>query len=105
REIVRMGRCTLDLAAHQLYDAQGDAVPLTGMEFDLLKAFAEHPDRVLSRNQLLEFAHNRGSEAFDRSIDLRVMPIRRKIEANPHKPEVLKTIRGSDYLYVSGRAR
>jgi DNA-binding response OmpR family regulator len=105
REMVRMGCCTLDLAAHRLYDAKGDDVPLTTMEFELLKAFAEHPDRVLSRDQLLDFAHNRGAEAFDRSIDLRVMRIRRKIETNPDKPEVLKTIRGSGYLFVSGRAR
>jgi two-component system phosphate regulon response regulator OmpR len=105
REMVRMGCCTLDLAGHRLFGATGDEIPLTSTEFDLLKAFAQHPDRVLSRNQLLEFAQNRDSEAFDRSIDLRVMRIRRKIEANPDKPEVLKTIRGAGYLFVSGRGR
>ena len=51
-EIVRMGSCTLDLAAHRLYDASGADIPLTSMEFDLLQAFAKHPDRVLSREQL-----------------------------------------------------
>jgi DNA-binding response OmpR family regulator len=104
-EIVKMGTCTLDLAAHRLYDAKGDDVPLTTMEFDLLKAFAQHPDRVLSRDQLLEFAHNRGAEAFDRSIDLRVMRIRRKIESNPDEPQVLKTVRGAGYVFVSGNRR
>src|SRR5215475_6188987 len=93
REMLRMGHCTLDLAAHRLYDTKGNDVPLTNLEFNLLKAFAEHPDRVLSRDQLLEFAHHGGTDAFDRSIDLRVMRIRRKIEANPDKPEVLKTVR------------
>ena len=58
-EVVKMGACTLDLAAHHLYDANGEEVPLTSMEFDLLHAFATHPDRVLSRNQLLELAHHR----------------------------------------------
>jgi len=105
QEVVRMGRCTLDLAAHRLYDEQGEDVPLTSTEFDLLKAFAEHPDRVLSRNQLLEFTRNRSGDAFDRSIDLRVMRIRRKIEADPDVPTVLKTIRGSGYLFVSRRGR
>jgi two-component system, OmpR family, phosphate regulon response regulator OmpR len=102
-ELVRMGACTLDLAAHRLYDATGNDVALTSMEFDLLKAFAEHPDRVLSRDQLLEFAHNRSAEAFDRSIDLRIMRIRRKIEGDPEKPQVLKTVRGAGYVFVSGR--
>jgi len=102
-EIVKMGACTLDLAAHRLYDAKGDDVPLTSMEFDLLKAFADHPDRVLNRDQLLEFAHNRGAEAFDRSIDLRIMRIRRKIESDPEKPQVLKTVRGAGYIFATGR--
>src|SRR5262249_2156669 len=60
-EIVRIGRCTLDLGAHRLYDTKGNDVPLTNLEFNLLRAFAEHPDRVLSRDQLLEFAHPRGA--------------------------------------------
>jgi two-component system phosphate regulon response regulator OmpR len=102
-EVVRMGRCTLDLAAHHLYDANGEEVPLTSMEFDLLHAFATHPDRVLSRSQLLELAHHREADVFDRSIDIRMARIRRKIEADPEKPEILKTVRGAGYIYVSGR--
>lgn len=99
--IVHMGACALDLAAHRLYDPQGSDVPLTSMEFDLLKAFAEHPDRVLSRDQLMDLAHHRNAEAFDRSIDLRIMRIRRKIESDPEHPQVLKTIRGAGYMFVS----
>jgi DNA-binding response OmpR family regulator len=101
-EIVRMGACTLDLAAHRLYDANGNDVPLTSMEFDLLKTFARHPDRVLSRDQLLDLAHHRSAQAFDRSIDLRIMRIRRKIERDPDQPQVLKTVRGAGYVFVSG---
>jgi two-component system, OmpR family, phosphate regulon response regulator OmpR len=104
-EMVKMGTCTLDLAAHRLYDAKGDDIPVTTMEFDLLRTFAQHPDRVLSRDQLLELAHNRSADAFDRSIDLRVMRIRRKLETDPDQPQVLKTVRGAGYLFVSGRRR
>jgi len=102
-EIIPMGSCTLDLAAHRLRNDRGENVHLTSMEFDLLKAFAEHPDRVLSRERLLELAHNREAEVFDRSIDLRIARIRRKIEADAEKPQVLKTVRGAGYMFVSGR--
>jgi two-component system phosphate regulon response regulator OmpR len=104
-ELVKMGACMLDLAAHRLYGADGGDIPLTSMEFDLLKTFAEHPDRVLSRNQLLDFAHHRSAAPFDRSIDLRIMRLRKKIETDPEDPEVLKTIRGVGYLFASGRKR
>jgi two-component system phosphate regulon response regulator OmpR len=99
-ERVRMGQCTLDLAAHRLYDAEGKEIPLTSMEFDLLKAFAQHPNRVLSRDQLLDLAHNRDGDVFDRSIDVRITRIRKKIEADPEKPQVLKTVRGAGYMFV-----
>jgi two-component system phosphate regulon response regulator OmpR len=79
------------------------------MEYDLLKAFAEHPNRVLSRDQLLDMAHNRGQlldmahnrgwEPFDRSIDIRIARIRRKIEPDPGKPQVIKTVRGAGYIF------
>ena len=97
---VRMGTCMLDLAAHRLYDAAGQEVALTSMEFDLLKAFAQHPNRVLSRDQLLDLAHNRESDVFDRSIDVRITRIRKKIEIDPEKPQVLKTVRGAGYMFV-----
>lgn len=97
---VRFGRCELNLEAHKLFDAAGEELPLTAMEFDLLKVFAENANRVLNRDQLMELAHNRGWEVFDRSIDLRIMRLRRKLEADPEKPETIKTIRGVGYMYV-----
>ena len=100
-----MGACTLDLAAHQLYDADGEEIPLTSMEFDLLHAFAIRPDRVLSREQLLELAHHRETDVFDRSIDIRMARIRRKIEIDPEKPQVLKTVRGAGYIFVSSNKK
>jgi DNA-binding response OmpR family regulator len=98
------GLCELDLATRTLLDKEGKTVPLTAMEFDLLKVFAENAGRVLNRDQLMELAHHRGWEVFDRSIDLRIMRLRRKIEPDPEKPEVIKTVRGVGYLYVNGKA-
>jgi two-component system phosphate regulon response regulator OmpR len=70
------------------------------MEFDLLKAFAENPNRVLSRDRLLDLAHNRDWDPYDRSIDIRITRIRRKIEPDPAKPQTIKTVRGSGYIFV-----
>jgi two-component system phosphate regulon response regulator OmpR len=95
-----IGACQLDLEAHRLYDADGQEVPITSMEFDLLKAFVEHPNRVLSRDQLLDLAHNKDWEPFDRSIDIRIARLRRKIETDPSKPQVVKTVRGAGYIFV-----
>ena len=97
---IRFGGCRLDLDAHKLYDADGEEVPITSMEFDLLKAFALHPNRVLSRDQLLDLAHNKDWEPFDRSIDIRIARLRRKIETDPAKPQVVKTVRGAGYIFV-----
>lgn len=102
RNEVRFGACRLDLDAHKLYGPDGSEIPLTSMEFDLLKAFAERPNRVLTRDQLLDLAHNRDFEPFDRSIDIRIARIRRKIEADPAKPAVIKTVRGAGYLFSAG---
>ncbi len=99
QRMVTFGKLRLDLDAHKLFDQEGAEVPLTSMEFDLLKAFAEHPNRVLSRDQLLDMAHNRGWEPFDRSIDIRIARIRRKIEQDPAKPQVIKTVRGAGYIF------
>jgi two-component system phosphate regulon response regulator OmpR len=102
---IRFGRCVLNLDTRRLYDAAGGEVAITAMEFDLLKAFAERPNRVLTRDQLLSLAHNRDGEAYDRSIDIRIMRLRKKIEDHPDKPAVLKTVRGSGYLFdPAGRA-
>jgi two-component system phosphate regulon response regulator OmpR len=96
---VQMGKCRLNLDTRKLFEADGSEVPLTSMEFDLLKCFAEHPRRVLSRDQLLDMAHNKEMEAFDRSIDTRITRIRRKIERDPSKPECLKTVRAAGYFF------
>lgn len=96
---VRMGRTWLDLDARRLTGADGVEIPLGPSEFALLRAFAERPGRVLSRETLLDLAHPRGDEHFDRSIDVRIARIRRKVEAVPERPAVIKTIRGAGYVF------
>ncbi len=101
-QLVRFGTKWLDLEAQALRDDEGNEHPLTASEFGLLKVFAANPKRVLSRERLLELANARDSEAFDRAVDLRIMRIRRKIEPDPTKPAVIRTIRGGGYLFSPG---
>jgi DNA-binding response OmpR family regulator len=96
---VRFGTKWLDLEAQALRDDEDNEHPLTASEFGLLKVFAANPKRVLSRERLLELANARDAEAFDRAVDLRIMRIRRKIEPDPAKPSVIRTIRGGGYLF------
>ena len=98
-QLVRFGTKWLDLEAQALRDDEGNEHPLTASEFGLLKVFAANPKRVLSRERLLELANARDSEAFDRAVDLRIMRIRRKIEPDPTRPAVIRTIRGGGYLF------
>ena len=99
---VRFGDCELDLDQRRLFGAHGAEIEISAAEYDLLALFARHPNRPLNRDQIMEQAHNRGWDVFDRSIDLRIMRLRRKIERNPDKPEVLKTVRNVGYVYVPG---
>ena len=70
------------------------------MKFDLLRAFAANPNRVLSRDRLLDLAHNKEMEPFDRSVDIRVWRLRKRIEPDSGRPEVIKTVRGGGYVFV-----
>ncbi|MGC3937365.1 response regulator [Roseobacter sp. EG26] len=95
----KFGTFTLDFGAAKLFSESGEDVPLTAMEFSLLKVFADNKSRVLNRDQLLEQAHDRSWDPFDRSIDIRISRLRRKIEANPQKPAIIRTVRGIGYIY------
>lgn len=97
---VLFGDRVLDLEQHKLFDPNDTEIAITAAEFDLLALFARHPNRPLNRDQIMEQAHNRGWDVFDRSIDLRIMRLRRKIERNPDKPEVIKTVRSVGYVFV-----
>ena len=99
RHTVRFGTKWLDLDAHVLRDDDGAEHPLTASEFNLLKAFAENPRRVLSRERLLDLANARDPDAFDRAIDVRVTRIRRKVEPDPGEPRIIRTVRGAGYMF------
>lgn len=98
-QTVKMGTKWLDLDARVLRDTEDNEHPLTASEFSLLKAFAENPKRVLTRERLLDLAQARDSEAFDRAIDVRITRIRKKIEPDPAHPKVIKTVRGAGYVF------
>jgi two-component system phosphate regulon response regulator OmpR len=98
--VVPFGRCSFDIAAHKLVGPDGEEIAITAMEFSLLKVFAEHAGRVLNRDQLLELAHDRGWDPYDRSIDIRISRLRKKIETDPTKPEAIRTVRGVGYVFA-----
>jgi two-component system phosphate regulon response regulator OmpR len=101
---IRFGHMLLDLDAHRLIASDGTEMALTSTEFDLLEAFARHPNRVLSREQLLDLAHDPDSDVFDRSIDIRITRIRRKIEPDPSNPQTIKTVRGAGYIFIPAKS-
>lgn len=97
---VPFGLCTLDLDSCLLQAADGSEVPITRAEFELLRVFAERPNRPLSREQLFALAQNRDWDPMDRSIDIRIARLRKKIEPDPEHPRVLRTVRGLGYMYA-----
>ena len=97
---LRFAGWQLDLAARSLTNPQGQNVALTGGEFDLLSALARHPGRVLSRDFLLEQTRGREATPFDRTIDVQVGRLRKKIEADPDDPQIVKSVRGAGYILV-----
>jgi DNA-binding response OmpR family regulator len=100
-ERVRIGRRVLDLERRVLIDpADGREERLAASEFDLLKIFAENPNRPLMRDWLLEMTAHREADAFDRAIDLRITRLRRKVEIDPAHPEAIRTVRGVGYMFV-----
>lgn len=89
---------TLDPVRRELSGEDGAPIDLTGGEFDLLLAFVERPQRVLSRDQLLDLTRGRAAGPFDRSIDVQLSRLRRKIEEDPKQPTLIKTVRGGGYV-------
>lgn len=98
---MRFSGWTLELTARHLLDPRGVVISLSGAEFRLLKLFLDRPNRILSRDAIMEHMHGRESGPFDRSIDLQVSRLRQKIEENSKAPTLLKTIRNEGYLLAS----
>lgn len=95
----RFAGWVLDANRRTLVSPAGSLVDLTTGEFDLLVALIQHPQQVLSRDQLLDYVHGRSSLNIDRSIDVQVSRLRRKVEADPHAPALIKTVRNGGYFF------
>jgi two-component system OmpR family response regulator len=91
----------IDVAARRLTDPSNAEIALTGAEFDLLVALVERPGRVLSRDRLLDLTQGRTAGPFERSVDILVSRIRRKMEQDPHRPEIIKTVRSGGYMFAA----
>lgn len=98
--LLRFCGWALDRSRRRLESPAGAIVSLTDGEFDLLVALAEHPQVVLTREQLLDLARGRSAIAFDRSIDMQMTRLRRRIEADPEAPELIKTVRNKGYVFT-----
>ncbi|HWE75684.1 MAG TPA: response regulator [Stellaceae bacterium] len=95
----------MDLDRRELRQSSGETVSLTSGEFELLRVFATHPNRVLSRDQLMDLVKGREWEAYDRAMDTQIVRLRKKIEADPARPMLIKTVRGAGYIFARNVTR
>lgn len=98
--VFRFAGWTLDSGSRALSDPSGRPVDLTGGEFDLLMAFLTHPQRVLSRDQLLDWTRGRSAEPYDRAVDVQLSRLRRKLGDRSEAPTFIRTVRGGGYLFA-----
>ncbi|TIP46163.1 MAG: DNA-binding response regulator, partial [Mesorhizobium sp.] len=97
--IVSFGDWRLDTVGRQLLDKEGVTIALSGAEYRLLRVFVDHPQRVLSRDQLLNLTQGRDAELFDRSIDLLVSRVRQRLGDDAREPVYIKTVRAEGYVF------
>ncbi|TVT85180.1 response regulator [Pseudomonas sp. H3(2019)] len=105
RPLIKFADWQLDLTRRELRSPDQVMIPLSAGEFDLLLVFVEHPQRILTRELLLDLARGRTHEAFDRSIDVQVSRLRRKLEYDTKRPEMIRTVRNGGYLFTPGVTR
>lgn len=98
--MLAFGKWKLDTTARHLLDAQGTVVTLSGAEYRLLRTFLDHPQRVLSRDQLLNLTQGRDADLFDRSIDLLVSRLRQRLADDARDPAYIKTVRNEGYVFT-----
>jgi DNA-binding response OmpR family regulator len=98
-QIIAFGEWQLDTSARHLLDANGTIVALSGAEYRLLRVFLDHPQRVLTRDQLLNFTQGRDAELFERSIDLLVSRVRQRLNEDARTPAYIKTVRSEGYVF------
>ncbi|MBT6386108.1 MAG: DNA-binding response regulator, partial [Alphaproteobacteria bacterium] len=95
---IRFGKWLLDVGQREAIGEDQIAIPLSTAEFHLLSAFVEHPKMVLSREQLLDITSGRSAKVFDRAIDNQISRLRKKLEDDPKKPTLIKTVWGGGYM-------
>jgi two-component system, OmpR family, response regulator len=100
-KVLRFSGWRLEIGRRQFFSPDGLLVDLSSGEFDLLAVFAEHPQQVLTREQLLDLTQGRAQAAFDRAIDMQISRLRRKIDMSHSAPELIKTVRGGGYMFTS----
>jgi len=98
---IRFAGWTLEPARRRLLSPEGVEVPLTGGEYELLQVLVERPNRVLTRDMLMDLLHNRQAGPFDRAIDVAVSRLRRKLEDDGRNPSLIKTVRGGGYVLAA----
>jgi DNA-binding response OmpR family regulator len=96
---IPFGRCRLDMESHRLLDEDGESIAISEIDFQVLKLFVENPGRTLSRDEILQATRGRDWDPTDRSVDIRLGRIRRKVEPDPKKPTVIKTVHSLGYVY------
>ena len=105
RPLIRFAGWQLDLTRRELRSPEQVMIPLSSGEFDLLLVFVEHPQRVLTREQLLNLARGHSHDAFDRSIDVQVSRLRRKLEFDTKRPAMIRTVRNGGYQFTASVTR
>jgi two-component system OmpR family response regulator len=101
RPIITFADWHLDITCRELRSPEGVMIPLSAGEFDLLLVFLEHPQRILTREQLIDLARGQNHEAYDRSIDVQVSRLRRKIEPDSKRPDLIRTVRNGGYMFCA----
>lgn len=99
RSILEFGPLALDMDGRRVFGPEGTEIEVSSMDFDLLETFARHPRQILSRDRLCELAFGRTLAPADRSLDIRIARLRKKIDVDPSRPPVLKTVRGEGYVF------
>lgn len=105
RPLIKFADWQLDLTRRELRSPEQVMIPLSAGEFDLLLVFVEHPQRILTREQLLDLARGQAHDAFDRSIDVQVSRLRRKLEFDTKRPAMIRTVRNGGYLFTPSVTR
>ena len=105
RPLIDFADWHLDVTRRELRSPDNVMIPLSAGEFDLLLVFVEHPQRILTREQLLDLARGHSHEAFDRSIDVQVSRLRRKLESDTKRPAMIRTVRNGGYLFTPSVTR